>query len=74
MIFSVNAGNDNRTCQVWGPRLGRNLSHEDAREIKENVVGFFSILAEWSRAEMQAPANDAGRPSASDDEEARHER
>jgi hypothetical protein len=25
---------------------------EDARQIAENITGFFTILAEWSRAEM----------------------
>ena len=66
------AANDNldeligRTRQVWQPRLGRDLSREDARQIAANVTGFFSVLAEWSRAEMPAPANDAGKPAASE--------
>ena len=60
------AANDNlidRTRKVWQPRIGRDLTNEDARQISENVTGFFAILAEWSRAEMPAPANDAGKPS-----------
>jgi len=59
------AANDNqigrqiaRTRQVWQTRLGRDLTDEDARQIAENVTGFFAILAEWARAEMPAPAND----------------
>jgi hypothetical protein len=71
------AANDNlidHTRQVWQPRLGRDLSREDARQIAENVTGFFTILAEWSRAEMPIPANDTGKPAASDSREARHER
>jgi hypothetical protein len=62
--FSVklsHAANDNvidRTREVWKPRLGRDLSREDARQIAENVTGFFAILTEWSRAEMPVPAND----------------
>ena len=75
------AANDNlkdeligRTREVWQPRLGRDLSPEDARQIVANVTGFFSVLAEWSRAEMPIPANDAGKPVASDEKEARHER
>ena len=75
------AANDNlkdelirRTRQVWQPRLGRDLSREDARQIAANVTGFFSVLAEWSRAEMPSPANDAGKPEASDNGEARHDR
>jgi hypothetical protein len=61
-----------RTRQIWRPRLRRDLSREDAREIAENVTGFFSLLAEWSRAEMLTPPNSTGEPSASD--EAPHER
>ena len=71
------AANDNlidRTRQVWQPRLRRDLSREDARQIAENVTGFFALLAEWSRAEMPSPANDTGKPAASDEKEARHER
>ena len=71
------AANDNlidRTRQVWQQRLGRDLSREDARQIAENVTGFFTILAEWSRIETPAPANDTGKLAASDKEEARHER
>jgi len=55
------AANDNlidRTCEVWQPRLGRDLSREDARQIAENVTDFFSVLAEWSKAESATPAND----------------
>jgi hypothetical protein len=63
-----------RTRQVWQPRLGRDLSHEDARQIAANVSGFFSVLVEWSRAEMPFPANDAGEAGASGDGEARHDR
>jgi hypothetical protein len=73
----MSAANDNlidRTRQVWQPRLGRDLSREDARQMAENVSGFFAILAEWSRAELPVPANDTGKTSASDNEEARHER
>jgi hypothetical protein len=36
---------------------GRNISQEDARQIVENVTGFFAILAGWMRAELSAPAN-----------------
>ena len=71
------AANDNlidRTRRVWQQRLGRDLSREDARQIAENVTGFFTILAEGSRVETPAPANDPGKLAASDKEEARHER
>ena len=59
-----------RTRKVWQPRIGRNLTNEDARQISENVTGFFAILAEWSRT----PVIDARNPVASDNEEVRHER
>jgi hypothetical protein len=56
-----NPANDNlidKTIRLWQPRLVRNLSREDARQIAENVTGFFSILADWSRAEIPATVND----------------
>ena len=69
------AANDNlidRTREVRKPRLGRDLSPEDARQIVENVTGFFAILAEWSRAEMPVPANDTTKPSTPDAGEVPH--
>jgi hypothetical protein len=57
--------NDNlidRTVAVWERRLERDLSREEARQIVENVTGFFNILAEWSQAEMPRSANDNVRP------------
>jgi hypothetical protein len=58
-----NAANDNlinRTISLWQCRARRGLSAEDARQIVENVTGFFNILIEWSRAEVLRPANDNG--------------
>jgi hypothetical protein len=63
-----------RAREVWQPRLGRDLSPEDAQQIASNVTGFFSVLAEWSRVAMPTPANDTGEPATSDKEEARHDR
>ena len=63
-----------RTRQIWQPRLGRDLTDDDAHQIMHNVTGFFGLLAEWSRAEMPPPANDTRKPAASDNDEARHER
>lgn len=54
--------------------LGRDLSREDARQIVENVTGFFAILAEWSRAEIPVAANGTAEPSTPDAGEVRHER
>jgi hypothetical protein len=63
-----------RTRKVWQPRIGRNLTDEDARQISENVTGFFTILAEWSRVAMPTPGNDAGKRVASDNQEVRDDR
>lgn len=52
-----------RTRKVWQPRIGQDLTVEDARQITENVAGFFAILTDWTRAEMPAPANDTGTAS-----------
>ena len=69
----LHAANDNdagrqiaRTRQIWQPRIGRDLTDDDARQIAENVTGFFSLLAEWSNAERRA-ANDNKAPSKSHD-------
>jgi hypothetical protein len=62
-----------RTRRVWQPRLGRDLTREDVRQIAENVTGFFAILAEWSRAEAPVPSNDTRKPANSDASEVRHE-
>jgi hypothetical protein len=70
------AANDDlidRTREVWQPRLGRDLSREDARQIAENITDFFAILAEWCRADTPAPANDTAQPSTSDAGEVCHE-
>jgi len=39
------------TIAVWQKRTPRRLNKEDAREITENLSGFFTILAEWSHKE-----------------------
>jgi hypothetical protein len=41
------------TLAYWQPRSRRALTREDARQIIENVSGFFSILLEWDAAERQ---------------------
>ena len=75
----LDAANDNdagkqiaRTGQFWQPRLGRDLTDEDARQIMHNVTGFFGVLAEWARAEkMVFVANNNASPK---EGEARHDR
>ncbi len=63
-----------QTHKVWQPRLQRNLTDEDARQIAENVTGFFAILAEWSRAASLVPANDPAVPAPTDTAEVCHDR
>jgi hypothetical protein len=72
-LHAANNSLIDRTREVWKPRLGRDLTREDARQIAENVSGFFAILAEWSRAETPVPANDMRKPSTSDAGDVRHE-
>jgi len=48
-----------RTKETWQPRAGRNLSDEDAREIAENVTGFFRLLLEWEAREQERTAREA---------------
>jgi len=63
-----------RTLTVWKPRLGRYLSREDARGIAENVIGFFTIVAEWSRVERLAAVNDNNAQATPEPGGVRHER
>jgi hypothetical protein len=63
-----------QTNKVWQPRLQRNLTDEDARQIAENVTGFFAILAEWSRAARPVPATDATVSAHIDTAEVCHDR
>jgi hypothetical protein len=39
------------TIGFWQPRYGRPLTREDARQIIENLVGFFTTLQRWAAAE-----------------------
>jgi hypothetical protein len=59
----VDLGLVGATIAVWQPRTARELSREDARQVVENITGFFAILAEWSRAETVAPAKDTVEPA-----------
>ena len=40
-----------RTKETWQTRAGCSLSDEDAREIAENVTGFFTLLLKWEARE-----------------------
>ncbi len=38
------------TVAFWEPHSGRKLTPEDARQIRENITGFFRVLLEWDNA------------------------
>lgn len=40
-----------QTREFWQRRAHRSLTVEDARQITENVAGFFRTLEEWDSAE-----------------------
>lgn len=63
-----------QTRKVWQPRVRRKLTDEDARQIAENVTGFFAVLAEWSRAARQVPANAPTVAAPTDKAEVCHDR
>lgn len=48
-----------RTKETWQPRAARSLSDEDAREIAENVTGFFRLVLEWEASEKERKAREA---------------
>ncbi len=56
----IKAAGGGKTGETWQPRLDRDISLEDARQIVENVTGFFSVLAEWALPEMPEPVNGTG--------------
>ncbi|MBA3326329.1 MAG: hypothetical protein H0T41_14030 [Rhodobacteraceae bacterium] len=57
-----------RTREVWQPRLGRDLSRDEAKQIAASVTGFFAVLAAWSRADTSDPANDNDDDATSNNE------
>ena len=41
------------TIGLWQPRCPRPLSAEEARQMIENVAGFFNLLAQWKAEERR---------------------
>lgn len=81
MRSSVKAANDNhndeligRTREVWQPRLGRDVSRDEAKQIAASMTGFFAVLAEWSRTDMPDPVNNNGDEATTGDQGVRDER
>ena len=52
-----------RTLEIWSRRSMRPLTEEDAREIAENMTGFFRVLLEW-KAKKRALGVDRDRNAA----------
>src|SRR5262249_30093109 len=42
-----------QALEIWQPRASRALTREDARQIVENISGFFRILLEWDAKERR---------------------
>ena len=54
------------TLAFWESRTRRKLTPEDAREIRQNAVGFLSLLKEWRARSVDADrerTESASRPS-----------
>jgi hypothetical protein len=49
------------TIRFWEGRFGRQVTPEEAREMIENVVGYFSLLAEWDSAKKDIMNSDDSR-------------
>lgn len=47
------------TLAYWQPISDRVLTREDAREIIENLSGFFAVLLEWDAEDRQRAASGA---------------
>lgn len=59
------------TRRVFQKRTDRKLSLEDARQMLENLTGFFAILHEWDRAQVRRENEEAAEaviPGRSDDQ------
>lgn len=45
----------------WQSQTERELKREDARQIAENLSGFFQVLSEWDTTEKKRPQANGGR-------------
>ena len=50
-----------QTLEFWQARSPKTLTREDAREMIENVAGYFQLLQEWQLAD-QLSAKDKDTP------------
>jgi hypothetical protein len=51
------------TVKFWQSFMRREVSREDARQIAENVSGFFRVLVDWDATEQRQPTQASGLPS-----------
>lgn len=50
-----------QTIRFWQPRYpNRKLTREDARQINENLAGFFGLLIKWDREDKHVKAGSIG--------------
>ena len=50
-----------KTIDIWQPLSEKKLNHEDAREIIENMTGFFSTLKRWDDEERRKHQSERNR-------------
>jgi hypothetical protein len=47
------------TARFWRRRAGKVISQEEARQIIENMTGFFHVLSQWEAAERHSMKSSA---------------
>ena len=52
--------------RVFQKRTTRTLTNEDARQMLENLVGYFTVLHEWDRARSGRPPDGSADSNAPD--------
>ncbi len=60
------------TRKFWQERSASDVSYEDARQMIENVTGFFDLLSEWEMAEREGTQSTAKLEDSSEVREASH--
>jgi len=48
-----NDSNSGDVLAFWQPRSGRRLKDCDARQISDNMTGFFRVLLDWEESERK---------------------
>ncbi len=50
--------------KFWQPRYTKKLTREDARQIIENLGGFYGLLLQWDREDREAERKVAAKDAA----------